>query len=114
MYKNKNIQEYTINSNTHQHILRFQQELTGISNNTSKYSFLCNYLYLISMLMYYLYISGHYNLQNNARTKFTSSIVLISTLTNVILITDQTMIRNTKFKNLEFRFSVTSECFHFH
>lgn len=55
-----------------------------------------------------------YNLQNNARTKFTSSIVLISTLTNVILITDQTMIRNTKFKNLEFRFSVTFECFHFH
>lgn len=58
--------------------------------------------------------SGQYNLQNNARTKFTSSIVLISTLTNVILITDQTMIRNTKFKNLEFRFSVTFECFHFH
>lgn len=58
--------------------------------------------------------SGHYNLQNNARTKFTSSIVLISTLTNVILITDQTMIRNTNFKNLEFRFSVTFECFHFH
>lgn len=66
------------------------------------------------MLLYYLYISGHYNLQNNARTKFTSSTVLISTLTNVILITDQTMIRNTKFKNLEFRFSVTFECFHFH
>lgn len=58
--------------------------------------------------------SGQYNLQNNARTKFTSSAVLISTLTNVILITDQTMIRNTKFKNLEFRFSVTFECFHFH
>lgn len=58
--------------------------------------------------------SGQYNLQNNARTKFTSSIVLISTFTNVILITDQTMIRNTKFKNLEFRFSVTFECFHFH
>lgn len=58
--------------------------------------------------------SGQYNLQNSARTKFTSSIVLISTLTNVILITDQTMIRNTKFKNLEFRFSVTFECFHFH
>lgn len=58
--------------------------------------------------------SGQYNLQNNARTKFTSSTVLISTLTNVILITDQTMIRNTKFKNLEFRFSVTFECFHFH
>lgn len=58
--------------------------------------------------------SGKYNLQNNARTKFTSSIVLISTLTNVILITDQTMIRNTNFKNLEFRFSVTFECFHFH